>query len=89
MEDGVNYTAGIFQQATRWGWPEPENIPVAFNSFVTRLKKLTLTNDPVVDCHKIQQWTWANIKETQNYYNRLPQMPELLSNPKFFESRQK
>jgi hypothetical protein len=102
-------TWGLFQQNPKW-WGTREQIldPVyACTSFVSgrpglpALRKITLSDDPVVDCWRVQKWgrnpdgspinpdadlaAFRAHPSTQNYTRRLGVIQTLIDNPEYFD----
>lgn len=102
-------TWGLFQQNPKW-WGTREQIldPVyATTSFVAgrpglpALRKITLTDDPVVDCWRVQKWgrtadgapldpdtrpaEFRGHPSTVNYTRRLPDIQRIVDNPQYFD----
>ncbi len=90
----------MYQQNPKW-WGTKEQIldpAYATTSFVLGrpgtpgLRKITLSDDPVLDCWRVQQWgqglnpdggkagyaAWLADPATQNYVRRLPNIPALI-----------
>lgn len=92
-------TLGLFQQNPRWWGTKGQILDPAYatTSFILGrpgtpgLRKIALTDDPVVDCWRVQQWGVPDISPdrdmraflahpaTQNYTRRLPNIPALIA----------